>query len=252
VIGSEWLDAQRPDVTRSDVTRIAVVRPRHRVTVIGTVRSTAAETIGTSPAFRSVIADGSGEVALLFLGQQQVAGLTPGRRCTAEGMATVYRGHLVIWNPRYALEPAEPPCDEAADGSAGGQPESGRVVVIYDDPGLGRVIEVNLATRGYQVAVAGTATAADCPELRAADLVIVDIGVDEGSCLKTVGTVRGLTAAPIVAISALNDEAVRRAVLAAGADDFVVKPFPIGVLLARAGERLAAGREALTVPDHAG
>jgi RecG-like helicase len=107
VTGFAWPDGDRPDVTR-----IAAVRPRHRVTVIGTVCSTAAETLGTSPSLRCAIADGSGEIELIFLGRQRIAGLTPGRRCTAEGMACVYRGDLVIWNPRYTLEPAGPQAEE--------------------------------------------------------------------------------------------------------------------------------------------
>jgi hypothetical protein len=108
VTGSAWPDGERPGCTE-----IAVVRPRQRVTVTGTVCSTAAETIGTSPTLRCGIADGSGQIDLIFLGQQRIAGLTPGRRCTAEGMACVYRGDLVIWNPRYTLEPAAPPPDGA-------------------------------------------------------------------------------------------------------------------------------------------
>jgi hypothetical protein len=126
-------DGQRPTVTR-----IAAVSPRRRVTVTGMVRSAAEESIGTSPGFRCVIADGSGEMALVFLGHHRVAGLTPGRRCTAEGMACAYGERLVIWNPRYELEPADPPdSGEAAGGAAdGGRPRAGRVVVIDDDPGL--------------------------------------------------------------------------------------------------------------------
>ena len=109
-------ESARQDRRRSAVTRIAAVSPRRRVTVTGIVRSAAEESIGTSPGFRCVIADGSGEMALVFLGHQRVAGLTPGRRCTAEGMACVYGERLVIWNPRYELEPADPPDeDEAAD-----------------------------------------------------------------------------------------------------------------------------------------
>lgn len=88
------------------ITRISAVRPRDRVTVTGAVRSAAAEVIGTSPAFRCVLTDGSGEIDLLFLGQSAVTGLAAGRRCTVRGRACAYRERLVIWNPRYELEVA--------------------------------------------------------------------------------------------------------------------------------------------------
>jgi len=248
VIAAAWPDGHRPDITR-----IAAIRPRHRVTVIGTVRSTAAETIGSSPGFRCGIADGSGEISLIFLGHQQVAGLAPGRRCTAEGMACVYRGRLVIWNPRYELEPADGPDEGSALAPADGLPEPEKVAIIYDDLSFSRIIEVNLATRGYQVSATPTGTAADSPELRKADLIIVDIGVAGSAGIKAVRMVRESSTVPVVAISALDDEAVRREVFAAGADDFLVKPFPIGVLLAWVAEQLAGGgRAALTFRDHAG
>jgi len=100
---SESLSGRRPTVTR-----IAAVRPGRRVTVAGVIRSTAAELIGTSPAFRCVIADGGGEIDVIFLGRWQVAGLAAGRRCGLHGRACAYRERLVIWNPRYWLEPLGP------------------------------------------------------------------------------------------------------------------------------------------------
>ena len=153
------------------VTRIAGVRLRSRVTVTGVIRSAAAETIGTGPAFRCVLADGSGQIDLLFLGREALTGLEPGRRCTATGRACPHEGRLVIWNPRYDLEPPGPSAVAAGDGGTGADgrapasraPANGRVLVIGDDPGLSRVIEVNLAARGYQVAAAPSATTACVP-----------------------------------------------------------------------------------------
>lgn len=84
-------------------TPIAAVRPRDRVAVTGVIRSATAETIGTSPALRCVLADRSGEIDLLFLGRPAIAGLEPGRRCTARGRTSAVEGRLVIWNPRYEM-----------------------------------------------------------------------------------------------------------------------------------------------------
>ncbi|HVT68953.1 MAG TPA: DNA-binding response regulator, partial [Trebonia sp.] len=49
--------------------------------------------------------------------------------------------------------------------------------------------------------------------------------------------------APILALSARGGEEVRRAASAAGADDFLLKPFAIGALLGRVtAHRETAGR----------
>ena len=94
---------------RPQLTRIAMAGVQSRVTVAGVIRSVTTETVGPSPAVRCVLADGSGQLDLLFLGQASVAGLARGRRCTAEGRVSAYEGRLVIWNPRYELAPPESP-----------------------------------------------------------------------------------------------------------------------------------------------
>jgi hypothetical protein len=93
---------------RPQLTRIAVIRAQLRVTVAGVIRSVTTETIGPSPAVRCVLADGSGQLDLLFLGRERLRGLVPGRWCTAEALACAYQGRLVLWNPRYELAPCAP------------------------------------------------------------------------------------------------------------------------------------------------
>ena len=51
----------------------------------GTIRTATAVTVGSSPAWRCTLADGTGEIELLFLGRDRVAGLEPGRRCGVAG-----------------------------------------------------------------------------------------------------------------------------------------------------------------------
>lgn len=90
-------------------TRMATVRAQSRVTVIGLIRSVTTQAIGPSPAVRCVLADSSGQLDLLFLGVRSLTGLVPGRRCTATGRACLHRDRLVIWNPRYQLDPPGTP-----------------------------------------------------------------------------------------------------------------------------------------------
>ena len=93
----------RGEVEAYEVTPVAKVRAQERVTVSGVIRSVTRADIGSSPGVRCVLADDSGEVDMLFLGVEGLAGLAPGRRCTATGRACARRGRLVIWNPRYEL-----------------------------------------------------------------------------------------------------------------------------------------------------
>ncbi|HEY6492901.1 MAG TPA: hypothetical protein VIZ43_06475, partial [Trebonia sp.] len=86
------------------------------------------------PAVRCVLADDSGRIDLIFLGRRSIAGLAPGRRCTVTGRAAVRRRRLVIWNPRYELEPPEAPASGGPPARCGNG-EAGRVRVIGDDRG---------------------------------------------------------------------------------------------------------------------
>jgi RecG-like helicase len=96
------------ELRRAPVCRIADVRSQDRVELTGTIREAGTISIGSAPAWRCVLADGTGELDLLFLGRATVAGLAEGTRCVVEGTATPRQGRLTVWNPRYQAEPDEP------------------------------------------------------------------------------------------------------------------------------------------------
>jgi hypothetical protein len=85
--------------------QISDARPQARVAVTGIITATQTVTIGSSPACRCALTDGTGEIYVLFLGRTAVAGLTAGRRCSVAGTAGTSGGRLVVWNPRYWLQP---------------------------------------------------------------------------------------------------------------------------------------------------
>jgi hypothetical protein len=99
---------------------IGQVRPQERVVVSGEIRSSTAMALRGCPACKYELVDGTGELDLMFLGRVEVRGLEKGRRCTAEGMAATRDDRIVLWNPRYQLEPAD---DEACDVSGPALPE---------------------------------------------------------------------------------------------------------------------------------
>jgi RecG-like helicase len=92
--------------TPSPTRLIAGIRPQSRVVITGTIRRTGTTTVGSSPAYHLTLADGSGELDVLFLGWSSVAGLRPGARVTVEGRAGTHDRRLTLWNPRYRIESA--------------------------------------------------------------------------------------------------------------------------------------------------
>jgi CheY-like chemotaxis protein len=199
--------------------RIADARPRQRVTLAGTIRATETVTAGSSPIYRCVLADGTGEADLLFLGRSRVGGLTAGTCCRAEGRATVRGGRLAVWNPRY---------------QAGPSPAPGRVLVVEDQKSMRRVLELSLTAHGYEVD--GTATGASALKLarqRPPDLIVLDLGLPDMDGLQVIAGVRAFSAVPILVISARDAETAAARARAAGADDYLAKPFEIGHLVGR-------------------
>jgi hypothetical protein len=83
-------------MARREIGRIADARSQDRVALTGMIRATQAIKVGGSRAYRCVLSDGTGEVDLLFLGRQTVAGLAEGTRCGVLGTATTRRGRLTV------------------------------------------------------------------------------------------------------------------------------------------------------------
>jgi hypothetical protein len=94
---------------------IGQVRPQQRVVVSGEIRSTTAMALRGCPACRYTLVDGTGELDLIFLGRVEIRGLEKGRRCTAGGTTATRDDRIVLWNPRYTLEPADEECYDPAD-----------------------------------------------------------------------------------------------------------------------------------------
>ena len=92
---------------RKAAARIADAVPQGRADVTGVICSVPAMSIGGMPACRYTLTDGTGELDLLFLGRVEIAGMRCGRRCRAAGTAGRRDDRLVLWNPRYWLEPTD-------------------------------------------------------------------------------------------------------------------------------------------------
>jgi two-component system KDP operon response regulator KdpE len=110
---------------------------------------------------------------------------------------------------------------------------AGRLLVVDDDAALRRVLELNLAARGYQVDLAATGELALGLARRRPDLIIVDLVLPDMDGLEIISYVRTFSAVPIVVISAREAGEATAVALRAGADGYVEKPFGIDDLVAR-------------------
>jgi RecG-like helicase len=88
-------------------TKLADARAQAVIAAAGLIRRTDTITIGSSPCYQCELCDDSGQIDLLFLGHENIPGLTAGRHCTVHGRVGRYHGTLAMWNPRYQLRPAD-------------------------------------------------------------------------------------------------------------------------------------------------
>jgi two-component system, OmpR family, KDP operon response regulator KdpE len=109
-----------------------------------------------------------------------------------------------------------------------------RVLVIDDDPAIRRLLRQVLTTAGYRVedVVPGQDAVARVAE-RQFDLLLLDIDEPAGIGPDPIRLMRGVSPAPIVALSIRSDDDAAASALENGADDYVRKPFGLKELLAR-------------------
>lgn len=111
---------------------------------------------------------------------------------------------------------------------------------VEDDAPLRRSVALTLADEGFTVLSAGTGAEALALLDRAPDLVLTDLGLPDVDGVELCRRVRDRTPVPLLVLSVQSGpDDVARA-LAAGADDFLVKPFPADDLARRLRALLAA------------
>jgi two-component system KDP operon response regulator KdpE len=121
------------------------------------------------------------------------------------------------------------------------------VLVIDDEPQIRRVIRHAIAVDFDVVLEADTGASAI--ELAAAErpaLIVLDLGLPDTSGIRVCMEIRKLSEAPILVVSARHSEQEKVALLDAGADDYVTKPFSTNELKARVRAllRRSAARDA--------
>lgn len=113
-----------------------------------------------------------------------------------------------------------------------------RILLIEDDRELRAALKEALSVEGY--AVQTSASLADARALlqhadrhTAPELVLLDLGLPDGYGETFLPELRRAGGTPVIVISAREAEGQKIRLLDEGADDYLVKPFGIGELLAR-------------------
>lgn len=109
-----------------------------------------------------------------------------------------------------------------------------RILVVDDEPQIHRFLKPALETAGYEVERADTAAQGlRLAALRPPAAILLDLGLPDQDGQDTLVQLRGITHAPILVVSAREQDAEKVRALDAGADDYVEKPFAMAELLAR-------------------
>ncbi len=114
------------------------------------------------------------------------------------------------------------------------EPNNHHILIIEDELPIRRFLKASLSDEGYRISEAtsakeGLRSASSQPP----DMIILDLGLPDMDGQEVLQRLREWCSAPIIVLSARDQEQQKIAALDHGADDYVTKPFSVGELLAR-------------------
>jgi two-component system KDP operon response regulator KdpE len=116
-------------------------------------------------------------------------------------------------------------------------------LVVDDEVQIRRFLRAGFELEGMDVLESATGNEAiRAATLRSIDLVILDLALPDLDGAAVVERLRSWSDVPIIVLSVRSSEAEKIRLLELGADDYVVKPFGMGELLARARAALRRRR----------
>ncbi len=112
--------------------------------------------------------------------------------------------------------------------------DSPTALLVDDEVAIRRMVRIALESQDWRVIEAGSVRSASVEAaMTRPDVILLDLGLPDGEGLDVVRTVRSWSDVPIIVITARDAEHEKIALLDAGADDYITKPFSIPELLAR-------------------
>jgi len=131
------------------------------------------------------------------------------------------------------------------------------VLVVDDEPQIRRVVRNALGDETTVIEASAGRDAIDQTAAQRPDLVVLDLGLPDMGGIEVCREIRTWSTTPILVLSARHSDAEKVALLDAGADDYITKPFSPSELQARIRALLRRARlapalgpaSALTIGD---
>ncbi len=118
-----------------------------------------------------------------------------------------------------------------------------RVLIVDDDPGIGKVLGIALRVSGYDVVTTTSgAEAIEIARMQAPDIILLDLVMPGVTGLEVLDRVRNFSQVPVIIFSG-HPEVVQFA-LKMGANDSIAKPFDSDLLAEKIKSVLGASRPA--------
>lgn len=109
-----------------------------------------------------------------------------------------------------------------------------QILVIDDEPQIRKFLDIALRAQGYRTLLAENGLKGlEILATQGADLVILDLGLPDLDGLQVLQEARQWTAVPVIVLSVRASEEEKVALLDAGANDYMTKPFSVQELMAR-------------------
>ncbi len=111
---------------------------------------------------------------------------------------------------------------------------SARILVVDDEPQIRKFIDISLRSQGYATLLAGTGREGlTLLASKGADLVVLDLGLPDMDGKDVLKELRQWSRVPVIVLTVRSGEDEKVALLDAGANDYVTKPFGVEELMAR-------------------
>lgn len=124
-----------------------------------------------------------------------------------------------------------------------------KVLVIDDDIAITELMGMLLKTHGFDVTTTNNGKeGVEFVRQQSPNVIILDLMMPDMDGWQVCKAVRTFSNAPILILSAINDPRLVASILDAGADDFLVKPVPSGVLVANIRKMVRRATGALHLP----
>jgi two-component system KDP operon response regulator KdpE len=108
------------------------------------------------------------------------------------------------------------------------------VLVVDDEPQIRRALSLNLGARAYEVLEATTGEAAVAlVRSRHPDVVLLDLGLPDMDGIEVLESIRPWSQVSVIVLTVRDDERSKAEAFAAGADDYITKPFDMAELADR-------------------